>query len=181
MRASPNKRMNPSKRTSQAPHTSEGETVGEWKTTSTHDTDIPAQAIWANAYYDAQAWPKWNPEIVSVKLRQPLALGAKAKIRFGNGASMTFTVIEFKDGELFTDEARLPLARMGHRHIVQALPGGGSRLTNTIYIRGPLSMLWAHFLGAKAAAALTDSQQKIGRLSWVASMRPRGVEPGQTA
>ncbi len=139
--------------------------MGEWATTSTYDAQVTAEHIWTRAYVDAQAWPRWNPEIATATLRQPLALGARAKIRFTNGARMTFTVVEFEDGRLFTDEARLPLARMGHRHLVESLPTGGARLTNTIYIRGPLHLLWTRLLGRKAAGALADGQRLIAELA----------------
>jgi hypothetical protein len=139
--------------------------MAEWSTTSTYEADVPIEGIWTHAYVDAQAWPHWNPEIVSASLLGPLAQGAKAKIRFRNGARMTFTVVEFEEGRLFTDEARLPLARMGHRHTLESLPDGGTRLTNTIYIRGPLRHLWTRLLGRKAAAALADGQRRVVELA----------------
>jgi Polyketide cyclase / dehydrase and lipid transport len=138
--------------------------MGDWQTTSTHDTGLPAEKIWNGAYADPDAWPLWNREIASARASRPLALGVQAKIRFKNRARMTFTVIEYQSGSLFTDETRLPLARMGHRHLLEPLPAGGTRLVNTIYVRGPLSWLWARVLGRKAAAALGEGQQTIERL-----------------
>ena len=138
--------------------------MGEWSTTSEHRTDLPAEAIWARAYADAAAWPVWNPGISAAVLHGPLALGARARIRFRTGARMTFTVVEHDDGRLFTDEARLPLARMGHRHELEPA-GDGTRLRNTIYVRGPLAWLWARVLGRRAAAALPASQEAIVALA----------------
>ena len=138
--------------------------MGEWSTTSQFETEASAQAIWDRAYADADAWPQWNPEIASARLDEPLALGAVARIRFRTGARIKFRVIEFDAGRLFTDEARLPLARMGHRHLLEPLPDGGTRLTNTIYLRGPLAGLWARVLGRRAAAALPDGQRWIAAL-----------------
>ena len=89
----------------------------------------------------------WNDEISSAELDGPLALGARAKIVFRTGLRLRFRVVEFEEGRLFTDEARLPGARMGHRHLVEATDGSGSRLTNTIYIEGPLAWLWRRVMG----------------------------------
>jgi hypothetical protein len=50
----------------------------------------------------------------------PPALGATAAIRFRGGLRLRFRVVEYEEGVLFTDEARLPLARMGHRIVALA-------------------------------------------------------------
>jgi hypothetical protein len=115
------------------------------------------------------SWPPWNREIAHVSAEQPLALGGKAKIRFNNRARMTFIAVEFEQQRLFTDQARLSLARMGHRHLLTPLPSGGIQLLNTIYPRGPLSWLSVRILGAKAAAALPDGQSAIERIACEAS------------
>lgn len=73
-------------------------------------------------------------------------------------------MVEFEDGRLFTDEARLPGARMGHRHLVEPT-ATGSRLTNTIYIEGPLAGLWRRVLGPAATRSLPDAQQSIAALA----------------
>lgn len=135
--------------------------MSRWETTSTLEADVPPAAVWTKAYADADAWPEWNAEIRRASLAGPLALGAKAKIVFGSGLRLRFRVVEFEDGRLFTDESRLPGARMGHRHLVEPTATGGSRLTNTIYVKGPLSPLWRRILGPAAARSLPDAQRSI--------------------
>ena len=108
------------------------------ETTSTLEAGVSPASVWQKAYADAAAWPKWNAEIKRATLDGPLALGAEAKIVFRTGLRLRFRVVEFEDGRLFTDESRLPGARMGHRHLVEPTESG-SRLTNTIYIEGPLA------------------------------------------
>jgi len=144
--------------------------VAEWSTTAEREVDSPPERVWARAYADPSAWPAWNPEIESASLDGPLGPHAVARIRFRTGARMRFKVVEYEEGRLFTDEARLPGARMGHRHVLEPHGTGGSRLRNTIYVRGPLAALWARVLGRRAAAALPASQEAIGRL--VASPEP---------
>jgi len=73
----------------------------------------------------------WNAEIKTARLDGPLALGARARIVFRTGLRLRFSVVEFEQGRLFTDEARLPGARMGHRHLVEPGVDGGSRLTSS--------------------------------------------------
>jgi hypothetical protein len=139
--------------------------MSRWETTSEHEAQVPPAAVWVRAYADADAWPRWNAELKRARLDGPLRQGAEARIVFRTGLRLRFRVVEFEDGRLFTDEARLPGARMGHRHLVEPAGEGGSRLTNTIYIEGPLAGLWRRILGPAAARTLPDAQREIVRLA----------------
>jgi Polyketide cyclase / dehydrase and lipid transport len=138
--------------------------VSRWETTSRLDAEVSPDAIWQGAYADAGAWPKWNAEIRRARLEGPLALGATARIVFRTGLRLRFRVVEFEQGRLFADESRLPGARMGHRHLLEASEGG-TRLTNTIYIEGPLGAFWRRILGPAAARALPDAQRAAVELA----------------
>ena len=138
--------------------------MSRWETTSTLDAEVAAAAVWENAYRDADAWPRWNAELKSARLDGPLAQGAEARIVFRTGLRLRFRVVEFEGGRLFTDEARLPGARMGHHHLVEPTDAG-ARLTNTIYIDGPLAGLWRRVLGPAAVRALPDAQHAVVELA----------------
>jgi hypothetical protein len=135
--------------------------MSRWETTSVLEADVAPVAVWERAYADADAWPKWNTEIKRARLDGPLALGAKARIVFGTGLRLRFRVVEFAEGRLFTDESRMPGARMGHRHLIEPTEGGGCRLTNTIYIEGALAPLWRRIMGPAAARTLPDAQHAV--------------------
>jgi hypothetical protein len=134
--------------------------MSRWETTSTLEAEVVPAAVWEKAYRDADAWPRWNAEIKSARLDGPLASGAEARIVFRTGLRLRFRVVEFEGGRLFTDEARLPGARMGHRHLVEPA-GAGTRLMNTIYIDGPLAGLWRRVLGPRATRTLPDAQHAV--------------------
>ncbi len=138
--------------------------MSRWETQSRLEADLDPARVWSGAYADARAWPKWNSEIKRAGLDRPLAIGAVARIVFRTGLRLRFDVVEYEDGRLFTDQARLPGARMGHRHLVEAT-GGGCRLTNTIYIDGPLAPLWRRILGPAAARSLPGAQRAIVALA----------------
>jgi hypothetical protein len=127
------------------------------------EAGVTPASIWERAYAEAAAWPEWNAEIKRASLDGPLALGTTAKIVFGTGLRLRFRVVEFDDGRLFTDESRLPGARMGHRHLIEPT-ASGSRLTNTIYIEGPLAPVWRRIMGPAAARALPGAQQAVVEL-----------------
>lgn len=138
--------------------------MSRWETTSELEADVAPAAVWREAYVDAGAWPQWNSEIRSAKLDGPLALGASARIVFRTGLRLRFRVVEYEEGRLFTDESRLPGARMGHRHLIEPR-GNGTRLVNTIYIEGALASLWRRVLGPAAARALPEAQQAVVELA----------------
>jgi hypothetical protein len=139
--------------------------MSRWETTSTLESDVSPAAVWEMAYANVDAWPQWNAEIKRASLDGPLALGATAKIVFGTGLRLRFRVVEFEEGHLFTDEARLPGARMGHRHRIEPTESGGSHLINTIYIEGALAPLWRRIMGPAAARALPDAQREVVELA----------------
>jgi hypothetical protein len=138
--------------------------MGRWQTSAQIEAEVAPAAVWGKAYADAGAWPSWNSEIRSAGVDRPLALGAQARVVFETGLRLRFRVVEFEPGRLFTDEARLPGARMGHRHLVEPIETG-CRLTNTIYVEGFLSPIWRRALGPRAGRALPDAQRAIVELA----------------
>ncbi len=139
--------------------------MSRWETISELAAAVDPAAVWERAYRDAAAWPRWNAEIRSAELDGPLALGAVARIVFRTGLRLRFRVVELEEGRLFTDEARLPGARIGHRHLVEPGGDGGSRLVNTIYVEGRLAWLWRRVLGPRAARGLAAAQRAIAELA----------------
>jgi hypothetical protein len=136
-----------------------------WSTS--HTLDVPertAEEVWAAAYADAAAWPRWNRALASARLDGPLAAGATARVRFRTGLRLRFAIVEVQPGRSFTDEARLPGARMGHRHELEPI-AGGVRLRNTIYLDGPLARAWAPVLGRAARRGLPGWQQAAAELA----------------
>lgn len=136
-----------------------------WSTSSSFDAPgLTAVAVWSVAYADASAWPAWNDALASAELLGPFAVGSRARVRFRTGLRLRFTLVEVEEGRVFTDESRLPGARMGHRHELEPT-ADGVRLVNTIYIRGPLTRLWALVLGPQAKQGLPGWQRRAAALA----------------
>lgn len=136
-----------------------------WSTSSSYDASgLTASALWSRAYADASAWPLWNDALASASLDEPFSVGSRARVRFRTGLRLRFTLTEVEPERLFTDESRLPGARMGHRHALEPIPNG-VRLVNTIYIRGPLARLWATILGPQAKRGLPGWQRRAAALA----------------
>jgi hypothetical protein len=140
-----------------------------WSTSRTLEVPgVTAEAIWDAAYADAMAWPRWNRALASARLDGDgsLQTGATARVRFRTGLRLTFAIVEAHAPRSFTDEAKLPGARMGHRHELEPIgSGAGVRLRNTIYLDGPLSRLWAPVLGTTARRGLAGWQRAAAQLA----------------
>ena len=131
-----------------------------WSTTSTLEAaGVSPRDVWSRAYADAAAWPRWNGALASAELEGPFAAGERARIRFRTGLRLRFTLVEVEPERVFTDESRMPGARMGHRHALEPTPDG-VRLTNTIYLDGPMARLWALVLGRQVRRGLPDWQRQ---------------------
>jgi hypothetical protein len=136
-----------------------------WSTSATLDVPgLTAHAVWERAYADAAAWPRWNRALAAARLDGPLVAGATAHVRFRTGLRLRFAIVDAQPGHAFTDEARLPGARMGHRHVLEPIDGG-VRLRNTIYLDGLLAPLWVPTLGATARRGLPRWQRAAADLA----------------
>ena len=125
-----------------------------WEAAASIETTASPAAVWA-LWEDPKRWPEWNKDIASVAdFDQPLALGGTARVRLKGSLPMQFHITALESRRLFTDEARLPGARMGHEHHLEPLPDGGARIGNRLYIRGPLERLYAAVLGRRMRASV---------------------------
>ena len=130
----------------------------------TLEATVPASAVWARCYADPSGWSQWNPEIASAEMQGPFEVGSTARVRFKTGLRLRFRLVEVEQGRMFTDEARLPGARMGHRHLLEPTDTG-VRLRNTIYFEGPLSRLWAALMRKRATRAIEEGQRRAAALA----------------
>ena len=124
-----------------------------WSAQHEEETAADPAAVWA-LWEDPARWPQWNHEIPSARLDGPLAHGATARVRFRRGIPVKFRIVEFEPGRSFTDEGRLPGARMGHEHVVSVGDDGTVRIRNRIYIDGPAARLYVLLMGRRVRRGL---------------------------
>ena len=131
-----------------------------WSTASTFEVEgVSPGDVWSRAYSDPRVWPRWNDALRSVEPEGPFEAGGRTRVRFRTGLRLVFTLVEFEPDRLFTDEARLPGARMGHRHALEPTVAG-VRLVNTLYIEGPLERVWSLVMGPSIRRGLPRWQRK---------------------
>jgi hypothetical protein len=136
-----------------------------WSTSSTLEAPgVSRSAVWSRAYADPSAWPRWNDALTAAEPEGRFEVGTRVRVRFRTGLRLRFSLVEVEPERLFTDESRLPGARMGHRHALEPI-ADGVRLINTIYIDGPAARLWALVLGPQAKRGLAGWQRKAVQLA----------------
>jgi hypothetical protein len=102
---------------------------------SVESTATP-DAVWA-LYADVAAWLTWDHGLEAVEVDGPFEAGTAGRITPHGMGTLPFTITWAEPGRGFTDET----LAMGHvlrfAHEIEALPGGGSRVTHRVEIEGP--------------------------------------------
>jgi uncharacterized membrane protein len=120
--------------------------------TSTTTSADPAR-LWA-VVSDVEKWPEWievYEEVRRVELGR-LRIGDTAHVKQKGLAGGEWTVTELEEGRVFAWESRQPGVRIVGRHVVDAEPDGGSRLTLGLEMTGWASGFAARLLGRKSRA-----------------------------
>jgi uncharacterized protein YndB with AHSA1/START domain len=119
----------------------------------TATTSAPVERLWA-AVTDVERWPEWIETYEAVRRNQagPLVPGHTAHVKQKGLAPGEWTVTEVKEGSVFSWETRQPGVRFVGRHAVAAEPSGGSRVTLSFQVSGPLSVLVRLLYGRKVRA-----------------------------
>ena len=107
-------------------------------------------ARWA----DMATWPEWNSDTEYVRLDGAFAEGATGTLKPKGGPKVRFVVARLVPGEVFVDVSRLLGARLTFDHRVVARTDGGSDVSVTITMSGPLSTLWTLALGKGLRASV---------------------------
>jgi hypothetical protein len=134
--------------------------------TSTTTSADPAR-LWA-VLSDVEKWPEWVEVYEEVRRAETgdLKLGDTAHVKQKGLAGGEWTVTELEEGRLFAWESRQPGVRIVGRHLVDAEPDGGSRLTLGLEMTGWASGLVALLLGRKSRAYV---DLELERLAGVAA------------
>jgi uncharacterized protein YndB with AHSA1/START domain len=96
---------------------------------------------------DVEKWSEWTETVTSVKRLDdgPLQTGSRATINQPKVPETEYLVTELDPGRSFTWVATGPGVKTTARHDVEALPGGGSRVTLAVEQSGWLGSVMGRF------------------------------------
>lgn len=123
-----------------------------WEVLHEDTADTRPHDVW-QLWSDPARWPDWNRDIERASLEGPFALGSVARIKFRRGPALRFEITALEPERLFTDETRLPLARLGHEHRVEPA-GGRVRIRNRLYFDGSAARLYGLLMGRRMRASV---------------------------
>ncbi|MEY9877009.1 hypothetical protein ABH931_006531 [Streptacidiphilus sp. MAP12-33] len=120
---------------------------------SASKSSTAAPAAFFARWGDMATWPEWNADTEWVRLDGPFAAGATGVLKPKGGPKTRFVVTELTDS-VFTDVSLLLGARLTFHHTVTPTADGGSDVSVTVTLAGPLARLWNAILGKGIAASL---------------------------
>ena len=106
----------------------------------------PAERVW-DVLTDVERWSEWTETVTSVKRLDegPLRSGSRAKISQPKIPEAEYVVTELDPGRSFTWVTTSAGVKVTGRHVVEALPGGASRVTLTVEQGGWLGSVMGRF------------------------------------
>ena len=107
-------------------------------------------ARWA----DMATWPEWNTDTEWVRLDGPFTAGSTGVLKPKGGPKVKFVIATLVADREFTDVSLLAGARLTFRHLIEPLPEGGSTVSVTVTLAGPLGWFWNLVLGKGLKASL---------------------------
>jgi hypothetical protein len=133
--------------------------------TSTTTSADPAR-LWA-VLSDVEKWPEWIEVYEEVRRAESgdLKLGDTAHVKQKGLAGGEWTVTELEEGRRFAWESRQPGVRLVGRHVVDATPDGGTRLTLGLEMTGWASGLVGLLLGRKSRAYVDLELERLAAVA----------------
>ena len=120
---------------------------------STTRISTAAPSAFFGRWADMATWPEWNADTEWVRLDGPFSTGSRGVLKPKGGPKTTFVITELTD-RVFTDVSLLAGARLTFRHTIAPTADGGSEVSVTVTLAGPLARLWNLILGKGIAASL---------------------------
>jgi len=114
------------------------------------ETSVPAAKVWST-WIDTATWGEWNPNVTTMEMDPPVALGKEGVMHTPAGQHHHMKVIDFQPGRSFTLETSvIPLSRF---HFVCSVEpaGGKTRVKQVVHVVGPMGWLFDPMMGDQIA------------------------------
>ncbi len=132
-------------------------------------TTASPEAVWA-VLADPRVRPQWHPRLEWGTLDGPLVPGSRGRWKPDRARPVNVEVVEVQPGRRLVyrgTHGHGPRLAQGHyEHTIQALPGGGSRITHRMSITGLLAVPLGAALGRMLAVSATpDAVRAVAQLA----------------
>lgn len=125
------------------------------------DTKASAETVW-KIWSDASGWPEWNPDVQSMSLNGPFAVGTTGTMKTKQG-TRAITLTEVVPGRSFCLETTvIPLTRFTFECQV-AQGTAGTRISQAIVVGGPLGPLVGGMMSKQIADTFPPLLQGLAK------------------
>ena len=113
-------------------------------------TQAPPEKVW-RIWSDTSTWPAWNPDVEEVNLDGPFATGVAGTMRTRSGGQHRIVIADVEAGRSFLLESDgVPATRLLFK--CEVVPSGaGSRISQSVTLKGPLAFALGPMLGGRIA------------------------------
>ena len=96
---------------------------------------------------DTSTWGEWNPNVTTMEMPPPVALGKTGVMNTPAGQHHQMKVVDFQPGRSFTLETSvIPLSTFRFTCLVEPA-GDRTRISQTVQVVGPLGFLFDPLMG----------------------------------
>ncbi len=126
------------------------------------ETKASPQTAW-KLWSDTSTWPEWNPDVQSVTLNGPFAVGTTGTMKTKQG-TRAILLTEVVPGQSFRLETTvIPLTRFAFVCKVSPGSAGKTTLSQSIQVGGPLGGLVGGMMGKQIADTFPALLQGLAR------------------
>jgi uncharacterized protein YndB with AHSA1/START domain len=111
--------------------------------------------LWA----DPTSWPKWDPQILSVRMNGPIKVGATGKLKGAGGPENTIEITAMEPGVRFAYVVKAPLARVRFERRFE--PGDTTRFTHAVTFEGAGGGALSGILGKRFREGLPPAMENL--------------------
>lgn len=130
--------------------------LADWDYAPSQETTAAPTVVWSR-YVDVKGWPRWRHGVRAVDVDGSFRAGASGTFTRDDGRRIPWRIVAVQEGVSFVTETELaPSATLREEHVVQALPGGGTRIVQ----RANVSRSLVDALGTEFGPWLYEGLQK---------------------
>lgn len=120
---------------------------------------IKKEDVW-RIWTDVNHWTDWHDDLDYCKMDAPFAVRNFFMLKPKGAPAVKITLTEIIEGKKFTDCTRFFGAKMYDTHELEETPDG-LRLTNTLWVTGPLKWLWIKLVAKNVADSVPSENQAL--------------------
>ncbi len=120
---------------------------------------ITKEDVW-RVWTDVNHWTDWHDDLDYCKMERVFQVGNFFKLKPKGGPEFKITLTEVIEGKKFTDCTRFFGAKMYDTHELEETPDG-LRLSNTLWVTGPLKWLWIKLVAKNVADSVPSENQAL--------------------